>query len=570
MTDSTSNDDNFYDSVHSDLHESSSKENRNNDGKRKLSLFQLTIMIFTLTCAGPFGIESAIQSGGVLYTLIGLIIIPILYSIPQCLMCSELGCMMPSYHGYIIWVYRAFGDIKYIGNFIGFYNSIGEIISMGSDIPIYTILMSFYFEQFIKTYINSNIFSFTFWTSYLFKLFMIIIGAIFNIFNITTLGNSTILFSFIILLPFIIGFIYSIPNINIEQQWFNSNNNKPYNDNNQYQFGLFFSTLLWLHNGWDSVGGLTAELRFKKSKIFASFIGGIILDYLSYTIPVLAALTVKCNNDNDNDCWNDGYLYTAYNKIIPFLGIFVVISGFISNFSIYIGELAVQARTFWALSQPYVILLENGKMYIQSYNNKYYDDEMNIIQNWNQIQQQIYKENRQKIKKIQIGMFPQLCGMIWKRTGSPIGGVILQSIISAILIFFDFETLLQGTILINGITWALEFFSFIILRYKEPNTYRPFKVSGGLFIAWLITIDKTILIIILIFSIIYESPQYLYALAGNIIFVILWYFLYSCHWNKYNNKNKNNYQQIKDNDYNENNSVVNSYLVSDPLNDFQT
>ena len=77
--------------------------NHNVDKKqhKKLSLFQLTIMIFTLTSAGPFGIEASVQSGGVSYTLLGLIIIPIIYSIPQSLMCSELGSMMPSYHGYI-------------------------------------------------------------------------------------------------------------------------------------------------------------------------------------------------------------------------------------------------------------------------------------------------------------------------------------------------------------------------------------------------------------------------------------------------------------------------------------
>eukprot|EP01084_Bolivina_argentea_P158189 275589_1 len=158
---------------------------------KKLSFIQLSIIIFTLTCSGPFGIEEAIQSGGVLYTLIGLIILPFVYSIPQSLMCAELGSMMPSHHGYIIWVFRGFENDKY-GHFLGFYNAFGCIIGMAKDIPIYPILMLFYFKKLIFNDFN---FEFSWIEEYLLYLLLILIGALFNIANITTLGNSTILFT---------------------------------------------------------------------------------------------------------------------------------------------------------------------------------------------------------------------------------------------------------------------------------------------------------------------------------------------------------------------------------------
>ncbi len=103
-------------------------------------MLQLSVIIFTLTCASPFGIEYAIQSGGVSYTLIALIVIPIIYAIPQSLMFAELGSMMPSHHGYIIWVFRGFERDR-SGHFLGFYNAIGCIIKLGQDIPIYVLLM---------------------------------------------------------------------------------------------------------------------------------------------------------------------------------------------------------------------------------------------------------------------------------------------------------------------------------------------------------------------------------------------------------------------------------------------
>ena len=198
-------------------------------------------------------------------------------------------------------------------------------------------------------------------------------------------------------------------------------------------------------------------------------------------------------------------------------------------------------------------------MYIEGHDNLYYDDEMNIIDNWKEIKQQIIIDEREKIYKIQIGMFPQwLCGTIWDKTGAPVRGVILQSIISSILILFDFQTLLQGTILVNGITWALEFFSFIILRYREPNALRPFKICGGWFVAWFITIIKVLLIGLLMFLIIYDTPWYLYVLIGNIIIVIIWYLIYCWCWNHKIKKNcKKNYEAMD-----ENISVVNSKLLA--------
>jgi len=491
---------------------------------RKLSILQITTIMFTLTSGGPFGIEEAVQSGGILYTLIGLIAISFLYSLPQALMCSELGSMMPSYHGYIIWVYRAFGDVKYVGNFIGFFNSIAEIFAMGTDIPIYPVIMSYYFEQLIKTHFTS--FSFTFWTAYTFKVCMILLGAIFNIFNIKIIGNSTIIFSVIIVLPFLIGFVYSAQNTDVST-WLSV---KPYNDSNEMQWGVFISSLLWLNNGWDSVGSLTAELNFPRSRIFCSFLMAIIFVYISYTVSILGALTVPCD-DKHTACWDDGYLYTAYDKMSVLLGLFIVIAGFMANFSMYMAELSVQARLLWSLCQPAVVLLDDGTMYVQTHENKYVDDDMYII-DFEKLQMHWQRHKRRKLsyQTIRIGILPHwLCGTLWSKTGAPVRGVILQSAVSAVLILFDFSTLLQGTVLINAITWCLEFLSFIMLRYKEPNTRRPYKVPGGMCVAWLITLDKLILVGFVMFLIIYDTPWYFYLLTGNLGVVLMWYLVYrSC------------------------------------------
>jgi amino acid transporter len=46
-------------------------------------------------------------------TLVAFFTMPILYTLPQILMTSELACMMPSNGGSVLWVNRAHGP--YIG-----------------------------------------------------------------------------------------------------------------------------------------------------------------------------------------------------------------------------------------------------------------------------------------------------------------------------------------------------------------------------------------------------------------------------------------------------------------------
>eukprot|EP01083_Nonionella_stella_P212471 767283_1 len=181
----------------------------------------------------------------------------------------------------------------------------------------------------------------------------------------------------------------------------------------------------------------------------------------------------------------------------PTIGLLVLFAGFVSNFGIYISELSVQARTFWSLAQPLVLIRDDGKMYVQSNDGTIYDDNMEMLTHHEA--NAMHFENR-----IRIGMLPTwLCGSLYMRTGSPVGGVILQSLISCVFIVFDFSFLVQATVVINCVTWCIEMTSFLKLRYSEPNTMRPYKVPGGMVVAWIITVDKIMLVLLLLGSVIY-------------------------------------------------------------------
>ena len=60
---------------------------------------------------------------------------------------------------------------------------------MAKDIPIYIILMLFYFKKLVA---NDFDYEFSWIQKYLIHLTLIVIGGVLNIANITTIGNSAV------------------------------------------------------------------------------------------------------------------------------------------------------------------------------------------------------------------------------------------------------------------------------------------------------------------------------------------------------------------------------------------
>ena len=67
-------------------------------------------MIFCLCAAGAYGIEDMIPMAGPGLTLVMLIVLPFLWSIPMAFVASELGSAIPQEGGFYKWVQRACGE----------------------------------------------------------------------------------------------------------------------------------------------------------------------------------------------------------------------------------------------------------------------------------------------------------------------------------------------------------------------------------------------------------------------------------------------------------------------------
>ena len=74
-----------------------------------LSWQHLVGITFFAVCGGDYGLEDSVGAAGPALTLLGLLILPWIWSLPIALMTAELGSMIPEAGGYVVWINRAFG-----------------------------------------------------------------------------------------------------------------------------------------------------------------------------------------------------------------------------------------------------------------------------------------------------------------------------------------------------------------------------------------------------------------------------------------------------------------------------
>jgi amino acid transporter len=121
-------------------------------------------------------LEDAVNSGGVLLCLIGLLLLPFVWAIPQSLMTAELSTMMPVNGGSIVWVWRALGDTA------GVVNAYCSLATSIIDICLYPNLIIAYAP-----------FKLGFISSWLLKTIILLIISIFNVLGLDVVGLVSIL-----------------------------------------------------------------------------------------------------------------------------------------------------------------------------------------------------------------------------------------------------------------------------------------------------------------------------------------------------------------------------------------
>ncbi|KAF9603857.1 hypothetical protein IFM89_038115 [Coptis chinensis] len=76
---------------------------------KKLTMLPLMFLIYFAVSGGPFGEEPTVKAAGPLLAIIGFLVFPFIWSIPEALITAELATSFPDNGGYVVWADEAFG-----------------------------------------------------------------------------------------------------------------------------------------------------------------------------------------------------------------------------------------------------------------------------------------------------------------------------------------------------------------------------------------------------------------------------------------------------------------------------
>ncbi|KAJ7519547.1 hypothetical protein O6H91_20G043700 [Diphasiastrum complanatum] len=286
----------------------------------KLSVIPLVALIFYEVSGGPFGVEDSVKAGGPLLAILGFVIFPFIWSIPEALVTAELATAFPDNGGYVLWISAAFGP------FWGFQEGFWKWLSGVIDNALYPVLFLDYVKHSFPI-VSAGPTRFaalavtTFGLTYL------------NYRGLTIVGFTAIGLAIFSLLPFCALGILAIPRIR-PQKWLAI-------DLHHTNWRGYFNSLFWNLNFWDKASTLAGEVEKPREAFPKALFAAVLLVVFSYLIPLLAGTGALDTSKSD---WEDGYFADVALAIGGvWLKWWVEIAAALSNMGLFEAEMSSDA-----------------------------------------------------------------------------------------------------------------------------------------------------------------------------------------------------------------------------------
>jgi amino acid transporter len=199
---------------------------------------------------------------------------------------------------------------------------------------------------------------------------------------------------------------------------------------------------MWNYMGWDNASTVANEVEDPQKTYPRVMILALAAIFLSYVIPVLAVWHLHVQPE----VWSAGSWASIASMVVgPWLGVALVGAAMISEFG-----------TFNSLVMSY---------------------------------------SRLPVAMAEDGHLPKLFTFKLKN-GAPWVAIIVLGIAWAASLGLSFDKLIMLDILLYGASLVLEFLALIVLRIREPQLVRPFRVPGGMFGAIAVAVGPTALLLI--------------------------------------------------------------------------
>ncbi|KAL6985610.1 proline dehydrogenase [Sarracenia purpurea var. burkii] len=284
---------------------------------RKISVLPLVFLIFYEVSGGPFGVEDSVQAAGPLLALLGFLVFPFIWSVPEALITAEMGTMFPEDGGYVIWVSSALGD------YWGFQQGWMKWLSGVIDNALYPVLFLDYLKSAIPALSSGFPRVMATWVLTGLLTYM-------NYRGLTIVGWAAVLLGVLSLLPFVVMGLIAIPKIR-PSRWLVV-------DLQTVDWNLYLNTLFWNLNYWDSVSTLAGEVDNPKKTLPKALFYALILVVCGYVFPLLIGTGAIPLN---RDLWADGY-FSDIAKMVGgvWLRFWILGAAAMSNMGMFVAEMS--------------------------------------------------------------------------------------------------------------------------------------------------------------------------------------------------------------------------------------
>ena len=298
-----------------------------------LGTFALVFVLFFCTSGGPYTTETLIHRVGPGLGLLILILVPLVWSLPEVLIVGELASMMPEEGGYYRWVDRAFG------RFWAFQN--GWLTWMYSlvDMAIYPVLFNQYLKHFVPG-IDARF-------EWVVSLIVIWGATAINLRGSVRVGRASVLAGAFIVVGFVAVALSALPNAS-HIPW------RPFaapEAGGVSGLAVGISIALWNYIGWDNASTVGGEMRDASRGYPRALAFALPLVAFIYLVPLLTTLAAT-----DWTTWEDGgwpaiAAAAGHGRVGVFLGAWVGIGGMVSALALFNALLMSYSRIPFVMAQ---------------------------------------------------------------------------------------------------------------------------------------------------------------------------------------------------------------------------
>jgi len=251
--------------------------------RRGLGTVSLVFILYFTTSGGAYTTETLIHEVGPGLGLLILLLVPLVWSIPEVLIVGELSSMLPEEGGYYRWLDRAFG------RFWAFQN--GWLTWMYSlvDMAIYPVLFNQYLRYFVPG-LSARV-------EWIVALAVIWGATAINLRGSVRVGRSSVLAGSFVMLGFLALALASLPHAT-HVPW------RPFASEQGHGVGglaVGVSIALWNYIGWDNASTVQGEVRDASRGYPRALAIALPLVTLGYFVPLLSTLAAS-----DWTTWTDG------------------------------------------------------------------------------------------------------------------------------------------------------------------------------------------------------------------------------------------------------------------------